>query len=651
MRKVNMEGKCHSMKRLQSDLKVLFYEWLKEAADNAFKRSTKAAMFYSKAFYNVRQYPHSIEDIRTLRLIPYVGEKTVKYLCERLQGYCQTNEYEYPSGFVVTSPEENQTSKKHSGTPNSELGAPSKKRQRKERRYVPKQRSGSYAILLALYLVDKRRRGMNKDEIIHHATPFADKSFKANPGTKEFYSAWNSIKILLNRDLICCTGRAPRFYYLTDEGFELSEQLKQAEGLTSSPKSSQELDLSFDNQVRVSPAYSSIRNWDELCSSPMPSEGNLFVRSDAEDSTRNAEDFEAISSPLGPRDTHKKLCSNISSFQPATPSVTRKDTNKMTETSSENANHDVSNKVLNNVRYDIWTADEYEIILIIDNREIRSQHERDFFQNKLTSLNVKCDVRPLSIGDFVWIAKSRRTGREAVLNCICERKRLDDLISSIKDGRFKEQKSRLRKTGMKHCYYIIEETPLYKVGNSGDMTEAVRTSIAATITLSFFYLRKFKNIEETIAFVASNTQVLINQLQSDRTSLIILKPKSIKNQMEYNHLIKDFQSEFETRKTKYECVHLFASFQDAMGKTGLMTVREMFIMMLMSIKGLSLERAMTIQNHFKTPRNLLHYFHSECRFLPETEKKSLMLDLFQHEVGNKKIGKVPLERVYDIWGC
>lgn len=639
------------MKRLPSDLKVLLYEWLKEAADNAFKRSTKAAIFYNKAFYNVRQYPHSIEDIKTLRLIPYVGEKTVKYICERLQQYCQINEYEYPSAFMVISPEKSETSKKHCETTNNDLATPAKKRQRKERRYVPKQRSGSYAILLALYLVDRRRRGMNKDEIIRHATPFADKSFKANPGTKEFYSAWNSIKILLNHDLVCCTGRAPRFYYLTDEGFELSEQLRRAEGLTSSPKSSQEHDLSFDNQVRVSPAYSSIKNWEELCSSPMNSEGNLFVKSDAEESTRNAEVFEAISSPLRPRDTNNSLCLNASSFREEMPSATSKGNGNKTETSSENNNHDASNKVLNNVRYDIWTAEEYEIILIIDNREIRSQNERDFFQNKLTSLNVKCDVRPLSIGDFVWIAKNKRTGREAVLNCICERKRLDDLMSSIKDGRFKEQKSRLRKTGMKHCYYLIEETPLYKVGNSGDMTDAVRTSIAATVTLSFFYLRRFKNIEETIAFVASNSQVIISQLQGDRTSLIILKPKSIKNQMEYNHLIKDFQHEFESRKTKYECVHLFASFQDSMGKTGMMTVKEMFIMMLMSIKGLSLERAMTIQNYFKTPKNLLHYFHSECRFLPETEKKSLLLDLFQHEVGNKKIGKVPLERVYDIWGC
>jgi crossover junction endonuclease MUS81 len=54
-------------------------------------------------------------------------------------------------------------------------------------------------------------------------------------------------------------------------------------------------------------------------------------------------------------------------------------------------------------------------------------------------------VRKLHVGDFVWVAQETRPRdpvrpAELVLDHIVERKRLDDLCSSIIDGRFREQK-------------------------------------------------------------------------------------------------------------------------------------------------------------------------------------------------------------------
>ncbi len=54
----------------------------------------------------------------------------------------------------------------------------------------------------------------------------------------------------------------------------------------------------------------------------------------------------------------------------------------------------------------------------------------------LPKLQVSLETRKLSIGDFVWIARDRISGRELVLPFVVERKRLDDLRSSIMDGRF-----------------------------------------------------------------------------------------------------------------------------------------------------------------------------------------------------------------------
>lgn len=58
-------------------------------------------------------------------------------------------------------------------------------------------------------------------------------------------------------------------------------------------------------------------------------------------------------------------------------------------------------------------------------------------------------MRSLDLGDALWIAKRRHNSDsvrrldeddEIVLDWIVERKRLDDLVGSIKDGRFREQK-------------------------------------------------------------------------------------------------------------------------------------------------------------------------------------------------------------------
>ena len=81
-------------------------------------------------------------------------------------------------------------------------------------------------------------------------------------------------------------------------------------------------------------------------------------------------------------------------------------------------------------------------------------------------LGVKTEVKQLALGDFVWIAQektgmdewtlNRKKGRELVLDYVIERKRMDDLASSIVDGRFLEQKFRFETAEIKHKIYLIE---------------------------------------------------------------------------------------------------------------------------------------------------------------------------------------------------
>ena len=48
--------------------------------------------------------------------------------------------------------------------------------------------------------------------------------------------------------------------------------------------------------------------------------------------------------------------------------------------------------------------------------------------------------------------------RRYLLDCIVERKLQSDLLSSLGDGRYQEQKSRLRMTGLETVIYLVESS-------------------------------------------------------------------------------------------------------------------------------------------------------------------------------------------------
>lgn len=62
----------------------------------------------------------------------------------------------------------------------------------------------------------------------------------------------------------------------------------------------------------------------------------------------------------------------------------------------------------------------------------------------------------MEIGDAFWIAKPKRGGPAYSLDTIIERKRVDDLVASIKDQRYERQKYYLARCGIKRTMYVLE---------------------------------------------------------------------------------------------------------------------------------------------------------------------------------------------------
>lgn len=579
------------------DLKALFCEWLTTQALDLMKKGSKLAFAYSKALDSVWKQPDSITSAAQLKKVSYVGDKTFQFLCNKLKVHCQEAAIDFPPGFESFMVERQAERRK------LEIDDDSPKKKRKIRNWVPKRRSGAWAILVSLHTKDKTRKGMRKEDVIVAATPHCDASFTSNPSARDFYLAWDGIKTLLKRELVHCIGRAPKVYVLTDAGLAMAQAILQHEDIASSPL--HEHEMSFDNGVRATPgaAGTETANSSGLLSSSL----RLFVPT------------ETPSSPL----KHKLVAAREL--------------------------HDVENRVLDGVRYDIWLPEDFTIVVLVDNREIRSQSERDYFQRRIASQGITCEVRALSVGDVLWVARHTKTKREVVLNYVCERKRIDDLALSIRDGRFAEQKNRLKKSGIRNIYYIVEESGLVDTQRILEMKTALETAISMVLTVSNFHLQRFKRTDDTADWIAQMTQVLGEMYMAEK--LVVIKTQSVLNQDEYLSLLEKFRREFEDRQsTKYQCVHTFATYQAVLSKTTMMTVKELFILMLMLVRGVTYEKATLIQSHFKTPKGLIEFYISEESGQLETEKSMILVDLFGNQFGGRKITKAVLVAIYEAWG-
>lgn len=532
---------------LPNDIKHLYITWLEEDVLAYSIRAQKMAMLYTRALEKLRNYPEPILTPRELIKVPFIGEKIVGQMEKRLATYCKENGYKIPLGTSALQKCANGAKRsKSQQDPIAGLDDERVKTKRTKRKYVPVKRSGGYAILLSLLQFDSACNGMTKDAIIENCTSYCDKSFTANPSTNQFYSAWSSVKSLLNNELVKVEGR-PAHYYLTDEGKELAQNLKVADGI-----------VFMGERSRARPSTTS--------SSPNARGAAAIAHN------------ERITMDKSPRGMH------------------------------------YSNRVVhsyNGVNYQFWEPGSFTVRFVVDNREVRSSNERDFFYRKLQQLGVDVESRSLTVGDGLWIARNKTTKEEAVLDYIIERKRLDDLASSIKDGRYNEQKARLKRSAVKNVFYLIEEVTSSDVQQ---MADAIQTAIGMALTTSDFHVKRTKDADDTTQFISKITKQIIN-FYSER-KLLVLEPRNLKYQQDYKKVLDQFRDRFGSGNV--ECAHKYSTFDTMLSKTKLMTTREMFIRMLMTIRGVSLEKAIAIQKDFKTPKDLIQNFNSQD---PELAKR------------------------------
>ncbi|SCV06075.1 LANO_0H21550g1_1 [Lachancea nothofagi CBS 11611] len=610
---------------LPSNLKPLYIEWLETETEKAVQKSEKLGIVYAKALENLRVHDNILRHPNELLAVKGIGNSIKNVLKDRLHAYCKDTGFELPydPALQVQNIENRQRTKIRSLDDQAE----NDDRPKKKRRYVPKRRSGAYAILLGL--LESNRSGSSKNEVVSLAHKYCDHSFNPNPSSRDFHSAWSAMKTLLAREFVLEEGR-PKRYILTKEGEEMAHTLKKADEVT------------FEDEG----AYQDRRN----------TQSNDGPTNDANDSLEVSANYSDLMEPGSSRQFKVISQSVLDDINPtAAPQIAKKSrsipggaTSNLLHTDTPAVGRSlrgIKDNIIrarwNGVSYELWEPGAYEIVLAIDHREVKSKKDREFFANQLQEKGITVDTRQLSLSDMIWLARNKTTKRECVLNFMLERKRLDDFAMSIMDNRFVEQKNRLKKTGCKNIYYLVEDI----VSDTAvRMADAIRTAVWVTMIYNDFHVKRTKNSDDTVTWLKNMTEVIESHYL--KKSLLVMSPHDLKNQEDYFASLQNFRQQFERNET-LECCQRFDCFQEIMNKKSLMSVKELYLRALMVNKGVSLEKAVSIQAKFPTLKMLLAAYRN-CD--SDESGKALISSTLKDEPGTRKVGKALSETLWKTFG-
>ena len=545
-------------------------------------------------------------------------------------------------------------------------------------------------------------QSLSKKELIELAQPHCESSFTVPSESGKFYTAWNSMTTLVNKDLVQEKGRPLRKYALTEDGWEVARRIKSVQArevkgsATNRHKDRQGCDVpeepgsegqnggSIDRfidlesvfeedgasrPVPTSPVSANTTRRPERKSSPSgqrlggaPTDKyGTFSRSKNKEPPvamdRNV--VELLSSPesgspakmpLHPtifdHDSRSSPSRSASiSLQP--PPTILQATNKLPVPQAPSSDDPFTVPAFEPIRLAPGT---FTVHLVLDNREVRTKDDRDYISEELTKKGSKPLVRPLELGDFFWVAKCHdpdllsrhgEEGSEICLDWIVERKRLDDLVGSITDGRFQEQKFRLRKSGVKNVIYLIEEFSL-STEKSTKFHEAIQSAIASTQVVNGYFVKRTIKLDETIRYLARMTKILKSQYESKPLYLI---PTKALTPTTYLPLLSHLRTNLSHVDKSYHIT--YPSFASLSSKSDTLTLRDVFLKMLMCTRGISGDKALAIQKHWGTPRAFMEAFEG-CT--TQKEREAMIETRLGGMVGRAKIKGVLGAKVAGVWG-
>ena len=278
----------------------------------------------------------------------------------------------------------------------------------------------------------------------------------------------------------------------------------------------------------------------------------------------------------------------------------------------------------------------YSLILDYREHKIKEYFDKYDFSKDKNLKKIEFKVENLDLGDIL-IKKDEK------IVLIIERKTLQDLYSSINDGRYKEQKVRLKNNySDSQIVYIIEDCNVKFVKNKfanfesiingaiinsifRDNIKLIRTkSVEDTIIYIKTLLKKVKNnIEffENCSEISSDNDIINNQSNDDSNNIKIIELKS-------NNVSSKYVDNIKIKKKENN------------------NPNNCNIIMLCQIPGVSTKISKTICDKYSCISNLVLEYNK----LNTIKEKETLLKDYSYSINNdktRKIGPVISKRIYE----
>ncbi|KAF0296685.1 Crossover junction endonuclease MUS81 [Amphibalanus amphitrite] len=318
----------------------------------------------------------------------------------------------------------------------------------------------------------------------------------------------------------------------------------------------------------------------------------------------------------------------------------------------------------------------FDVVLCVDNQETSGKSGpgaclrtyRDVVLAELQKNGVVADVRKLSVGDFLWVARPR-TGKqpeELILPYIVERKRLDDLASSIRDSRYREQKFRLKRCGVPNVIYLAEAMGTGPRARSVGLPEStLQQALANCQVVDGFRVKWTADQRETAAFLTSNDTPPATAIPGGCKTVAPDHGAGM-GQERFRCPLDGWVVHFHPDSLNYrqlegcpreqlpagppsaggpERLQLFSEFHQLSAKRQRLTARDMFAKMLLQLSGLSADKAAAIVAVYPTVTRLLEAY-AGCGSQAEAEK---LLAPLRADRSGRPVGAAISKAVYHLY--
>ncbi|SPO31114.1 related to MUS81 - endonuclease involved in DNA repair and replication fork stability [Ustilago trichophora] len=439
-------------------------------------------------------------------------------------------------------------SKRKKTTTNASSDRPTKKRA-----YVPQHRSGAYGLLVGLYITTRasgsmREEKVSKTQLINAARPYSDTEYESGGSSSRASAA-----VPLSSQYGTSGGAGGHRSFYT--GWTSIKTLI-AKGYV----------LQSGNPARycLSDEGATVA---ETLARDAGVEETAFQTAAGADHGRETEDAD-LDEDWSEDEREETLQARVSTFEP-----------------------------------EILKAGSYSIHLVVDNRERHRpgrRQEKEPIATLLLERGIDTETRALEVGDAVWVARRKdRTGLEAdevVLDHIVERKRLDDLTSSILDGRWRDQKFRLSSSGLTKVLYLIED---YDVENQmRKFGPQIQTALSSSQVVDGFFVERTSGLTASIDYLAS-MDGMIRKIYENRDLSVI--PSALISRTNFLETRSELQRNHPSASI---LLTSFEAFQALNSKSGGLTSKEIFGKMLLCIKGMSAEKVREVLAMYSTLREL-----------------------------------------------